>query len=310
MEINKKYKNKPLIAWDPEIEGFAIVSPQVFTSTIYTEDGKSLDEVLKITPSEVIDQVNAIIAGAPKAYDSFLEVSKALEQNKNSITEILNAIGSKIQMPGDGQEGHVLKLDKDGKPVWATDENTVYEHPPTHDPTIIKETDYKQFVSAQNKTNWDKKQEVDGSLNNNEITINGATSLLVTFLTNFLQAYTDLANSKGKENGLATLDGVGKVQSSQLPDLIGDLDTTILSHFKEAEIVYEADNLTINLKRQNDAVFPLKINGATALSAGLMTAKDKEKIDNATIVKSMTQAEYTALQNEGQVQDGILYLTG
>ena len=148
MKINEKFKGKHLLAWDPAIQQFAWVSPRILTSTVYDKNGTNLDDLLTVTPDEILKKVESILAGAPQAYDTFLEVSQGLEGNKNSILELLREISTKIPKPTlEGAEGQVLKLDKDGKPVWADDLDTIFEHPTYHDPTIIKETKQKQFVS-------------------------------------------------------------------------------------------------------------------------------------------------------------------
>ncbi|TIH69043.1 hypothetical protein EWQ15_29585, partial [Klebsiella pneumoniae] len=188
------------------------------TSTIYTEDGTPLDELLKVTPSELAKMVEDILEGAPEAYNTFLEVSQALEENKDSISEIFREISKRIVRPDGGKIGQVLKLDDKGKLVFADDQDTIYEHPLKHSAEMIETNENRSFVSEKEKTAWNNKLDKDSSLNENKISLQNREDLLKNILEEILKFNTSIKNSIGSPNGIASLDGNSKVPLRQLPD--------------------------------------------------------------------------------------------
>lgn len=218
LPVSRTLKDKWLLSWDETQQKFARVSPKMLTSTIYTEDGTPLDELLKVTPAELAKMVEDILEGAPEAYNTFLEVSHALEDNKDSISEIFKEISKRIVRPDGGKVGQVLKLDDKAKLVFADDEDTVYEHPLKHSADIIETNENRRFVSEREKTGWDNKLDKDSLLNENKISLQDQEDLLINFLEDILKFNTSIKNSIGKSDGLASLDGNARIPLSQLPD--------------------------------------------------------------------------------------------
>ncbi len=218
LPVSRTLKDKWLLSWDETQQKFARVSPKMLTSTIYTEDGTPLDELLKVTPSELAKMVEDILEGAPEAYNTFLEVSQALESNKDSISEIFKEISKRIVRPNGGKAGQVLKLDDKGKLVFADDQDTIYEHPLKHSADIIETNENRRFVSEKEKTGWDNKLDKDSLLNENKISLQDQEALLKDFLEDILKFNTSIKNSIGSPNGIATLAENARVPLSQLPD--------------------------------------------------------------------------------------------
>lgn len=218
LPVSRTLKDKWLLSWDETQQKFARVSPKMLTSTIYTEDGTPLDELLKVTPSELAKMVEDILEGAPEAYNTFLEVSQALESNKDSISEIFKEISKRVVRPDGGKVGQVLKLDDKGKLVFADDQDTVYEHPGKHSADIIETNENRRFVSEREKTEWNNKLDKDSLLNENKISLQDQEALLKNILEEILKFNTSIKNSIGKSDGLASLDGNARIPLSQLPD--------------------------------------------------------------------------------------------
>lgn len=218
LPVSRTLKDKWLLSWDETQQKFARVSPKMLTSTIYTEDGTPLDELLKVTPSELAKMVEDILAGAPEAYNTFLEVSQALENNKDSINEIFREISKRVVRPDGGKTGQVLKLDDKGKLVFADDQDTIYEHPAKHSADIIETNENRRFVSEREKTGWDNKLDKDSLLNENKISLQDQEALLKNILEEILKFNTSIKDSIGNSNGIASLDGNSRVPLSQLPD--------------------------------------------------------------------------------------------
>ena len=251
-DINQVFKGKKLLAYDETTGEFAIVSPHIFTSTVYTEDGVPLDEYLTFKPQELIDKLDDILKDAPKEYDTFREIAAELNTNKDSIVEILRAISQRIKMPESGEAGQVLKLNSDGQVVFADDEDTVYTHPETHKASIIKTDPSRRFVTDNEKETWDKKldETSDISKNKTTLTIGGHdTTETVSFLFKSLfEGLNGLHESKGRADGIATLAENAKVPLEQLPDEALKDTTYDLTSFltaKDLEGYKKADGTTV-----------------------------------------------------------------
>ena len=217
-DINKVFKGKKLLAYDETTGKFAIVSPHIFTSTVYTEDGVPLDEYLTFKPQELIDKLDDILKDAPKEYDTFREIANELNTNKDSITEILRAISNRVKMPEGGKAGQVLKLNSDGQVIFDDDKDTVYTHPETHKAGIIVTDTSHRFVTDKEKATWNAKLDKDSDLKANSITLNNQKKLLKDILNQLIKNTDDLEDLIGSANGIASLDGNKKVPVSQLPD--------------------------------------------------------------------------------------------
>ena len=247
-DINKIFKGKKLLAYDETTGEFAIVSPHIFTSTVYTEEGVPLDEYLTFKPQELIDKLDDILKDAPKEYDTFREIAAELNTNKDSIVEILRAISQRVKMPENGKEGQVLKLNSERQVVFDDDKDTVYTHPETHKAGIIETDQSHRFVTDKEKETWDKKLDKDSDLKANSITLNNQKKLLKDILTRIIKNADDLEGLIGAANGIATLDGNKKVPVNQLPDEALRDTTYDLSSFltaKDLEGYKKADGTTV-----------------------------------------------------------------
>ena len=235
-DINKKFKGKKLLAYDETTGEFAIVSPHIFTSTVYTEEGVPLDEYLTFKPQELIDKLDDILKDAPKEYDTFREIAAELNTNKDSIVEILRAISERVKMPEDGKEGQVLKLNSDGQVVFADDEDTIYTHPEIHKASIIKTDPSRRFVTDSEKETWNAKLDEKSDLEENMVTfdaydctISGPCNGRIFKTENFKDSLAntlsyqskliaELLKAKQGAEYVATLDGNKRVPVNQLPD--------------------------------------------------------------------------------------------
>lgn len=247
-DINQVFKGKKLLAYDETTGKFAIVSPHIFTSTVFTEEGVPLDEYLSFKPQELIDKLDNILKDAPKEYDTFREIAAELNTNKDSITEILRAISNRVKMPEGGKAGQVLKLNADGQVVFDDDKDTVYTHPETHKAGIIVTDPSHRFVTDKEKETWNAKLDKDSDLKANSITLNNQKKLLKDILSQLIKNTDDLEGLIGSANGIASLDGNRKVPVSQLPDEALKDTTYDLSRFltnKDLEAYKKADGTTV-----------------------------------------------------------------
>lgn len=261
-DINKVFKGKKLLAYDETTGEFAIVSPHIFTSTIFTEDGVPLDEYLTFKPQELIDKLDDILKDAPKEYDTFREIAAELNTNKDSIVEILRAISNRVKMPDGGKEGQVLKLNSDGQVVFDDDKDTVYTHPETHKAGIIETDPSHRFVTDKEKETWDKKFDEKSDLGENEVSYNlkaydrrrgivdsGVVAQpLGELLSDQCEEIAQLMQALQGAKYVATLDDNKKIPIDQLPDEALKDTTYDLSSYltsKDLEGYKKADGTTV-----------------------------------------------------------------
>lgn len=261
-DINKVFKGKKLLAYDETTGEFAIVSPHIFTSTVYTEDGVPLDEYLTFKPQELIDKLDDILKDAPKEYDTFREIAAELNTNKDSIVEILRAISNRVKMPEGGKAGQVLKLNSDGQVVFADDEDTVYTHPETHKAGIIETNPSHRFVTDKEKETWDKKFDEKSDLGENPVTYNYkgyerrrgivdygiSEDTLGALLGYQCEEIAQLMQALQGAKYVATLDDNKKIPLNQLPDeALRDTTYDLSSYLtsKDLEGYKKADGTTV-----------------------------------------------------------------
>ena len=237
-DINQVFKGKKLLAYDETTGEFAIVSPHIFTSTVFTEEGVPLDEYLTFKPQELIDKLDDILKDAPKEYDTFREIANELNTNKDSIVEILRAISNRVKMPTSGETGQVLKLNSDGQVIFDDDKDTVYTHPETHKAGIIETDPSHRFVTDKEKETWDKKLDEKSDLGENKVTYDytaftwgthpnqqigivkygKTTDTLGQLLSWQSEEIAELLQAKQGAEFVATLDGNKKIPLDQLPE--------------------------------------------------------------------------------------------
>lgn len=213
--------NKKLMAYDENIGANNVLIPYVLTTSVWTEDGRCLDEILKTSPAAVEKELKKLVAGAPEELDTLKEIAGALGENKDSIKEILNSIGSRIKQPAiNGREGQVLKI-VDGQIAWADDKDTIYTPSEITEAATISTDSNHRFVTDVQMEIWDSKiDEVK------------AKEILNAF-------NRDIENLFGKADGIAALDWLGKVPRQQLPRELAwkdDLSGYLSSY--EASITY------------------------------------------------------------------------
>lgn len=320
-DINQVFKGKKLLAYDETTGEFAIVSPHIFTSTVFTEDGVPLDEYLTFKPQELIDKLDDILKEAPKEYDTFREIAAELNTNKDSIVEIFRAISQRVKMPENGKAGQVLKLNADGQVVFADDEDTVYTHPETHKAGIIETDPSHRFVTDKEKETWDKKFDNNSDLGKNNVTYNlkaydGRRGIvdygedpdqLGAILSYQSEEIAQLMQAKQNAKYVATLDGNKKVPVSQLPDeALKDTtyDLTPYAKSREIESTYAKIKTLTDLKNAIDEKLKkyASQNGLEEEVGKINAELDKKE---STINKGAANG-YAALDDTGKVPEAQL----
>lgn len=324
-DINKVFKGKKLLAFDETTGEFAIVSPHIFTSTVYTEDGVPLDEYLTFKPQELIDKLDDILKDAPKEYDTFREIAAELNTNKDSIVEILRAISNRVKMPEDGKAGQVLKLNADGQVVFADDKDTVYTHPEIHRAGIIETDPSHRFVTDNEKETWDKKLDEKSDLGKNKVTYTlyelasgGKLKGQIETLNNWEEKLSDtlsyqsnyialLMQAKRGAKFVATLDGNKKIPLNQLPDeALKDTtyDLTPYAKSEDIESTYAKIKALTNLKNAIEG--ELKKYASQGVLEEEVTKLNTELDKRESTIHKGEVNGYAALDGTGKVPEAQL----
>lgn len=301
------FLGKKLIAWDEEKGQFEWVSPRISTKTVYNANGQSLDELLAVSPAELVEIVQNIIANAPEEYDTLQEIGKALSENKDSIGTILREISKKINLPDGGSPGQVLKLNADGKVVFGSDENTTYTHPANHSADMITETQSRRFITDQERQNWNGKLNPTDVLSDVKVEVAGQQVRLI----DFLETINDFLGTKGQAGGIAELDNAGKVPASQLPpaqscDLSGyatksEIPTTLsqLNQDGNNRLVTDVEKTSWNNKVDKEI--------GKGLSTNDYSDTDKAKLGAFIYLRALTQTQYNALSQAEKDRSDVWY---
>lgn len=323
-DINKIFKGKKLLAYDETTGEFAIVSPHIFTSTVYTEDGVPLDEYLTFKPQELIEKLDDILKDAPKEYDTFREIAAELNTNKDSIVEILRAISNRVKMPEGGEAGQVLKLNSDGQVVFADDEDTVYTHPETHKAGIIETDPSHRFVTDKEKETWDKKLDEKSDLGKNNVTYDeyiwdsnprrrgihkyeNETLPLGELLGYQAEGLAQLMQAKQGAEYVATLDGNKKIPIDQLPDeALRDTtyDLTPYAKSEDIESTYAKIKALTDLKKAIEGELK-KYASQSGLEEEVTKINAELDKKESTIHKGEVNG-YAALDSTGKVPEAQL----
>ena len=169
------------------------------------------------------------------------------------------------------------------KTVLTTYFNTLYNnytHPANHPPSIITQDSSNRFVTDSEKSTWTGKQDALG--------------------------FTPLnSNLKGANNGLAELDGTGKVPAAQLPSYVDDvLEYANLAGFPvtgESGKIYIAQDTNITYRWSGSAY--VEISASLALGETVSTAyrgdRGKTAYDHSQSAHAPSTADQTTATNVG-----------
>lgn len=303
----RTYLNEKLFTFDEDNQRYVEVYPYVLMENIIDDKGRNLVEILADV-NKAVDKIKNALNNAPEHLDSFLEVSQELNKNKNSIDEIFRAIDKRVKMPkADGAKGQVLKLDGQGEVVFDDDKDTVYTHPKTHDASMIVEDKDHRFVSDVQIEDWDSKLDKDSSIGANPVSFDGATKPLQAGLEDLNRLIADIKGLIGRADGLAQLDGAGKVPSKQLPDEALRDTTYDLSSFAKSEDIekdYAKTSSLTSLKEGMDEKLKgyVDVNGFDDFTSTYIAELDnREKTTNRGAVNG-----YASLGADGKVPDAQL----
>ncbi len=128
------------------------------------------DEVFN--KQEVLQKIQDLIGAAPEALDTLEELARALDNDPNFATNIINLLSTKVdKVTGKGLSTEDYTTEEKQKLAGIEEGANKYIHPDTHPASMITESSTRRFVSDDEKNTWntvaDKadKSYVDAELN-------------------------------------------------------------------------------------------------------------------------------------------------
>ena len=128
------------------------------------------DEVFN--KQEVLQKIQDLIGAAPEALDTLEELARALDNDPNFATNIINLLSTKVdKVAGKGLSTEDYTTEEKQKLAGIEEGANKYIHPDTHPASMITESSTRRFVSDDEKNTWntvvDKadKSYVDAELN-------------------------------------------------------------------------------------------------------------------------------------------------
>lgn len=111
------------------------------------------DEVFN--KQEVLQKIQDLIGAAPEALDTLEELARALDNDPNFATNIINLLSTKVdKVAGKGLSTNDYTDEEKQKLAGIEDEANKYVHPSTHPASMITETSTRRFVSDDEKNTW------------------------------------------------------------------------------------------------------------------------------------------------------------
>ena len=120
------------------------------------------DEVFN--KQEVLQKIQDLIGAAPEALDTLEELARALDNDPNFATNIINLLSTKVdKVAGKGLSTEDYTTEEKQKLAGIEEGANKYTHPSTHPASMIVETSEKRFVSDIEKAAWDAKETPAGA---------------------------------------------------------------------------------------------------------------------------------------------------
>lgn len=148
-----------------------------------TDTGKTLSAAVaeiiasiatKATPADIDNRINALVGGAPAAFDTLKEIADYLATHKNEYTALVTLVGTKVdKVSGKGLSTNdfttALKTKLEGL--------SNYTHPATHPASMIVEDTTHKFMTQAEK---DKLANIQGYTHPNSGVTAGTYSSVTT----------------------------------------------------------------------------------------------------------------------------------
>ena len=125
------------------------------TTYVDVELNKKYDKEDVFNKDEVLQKIQDLIGAAPEALDTLGELARALDNDPDFATNLINQLSTKVdKIEGKRLSDENYSLVEKNKLAGIEDEANKYTHPSTHAASMITESVSRRFVSDTDKANW------------------------------------------------------------------------------------------------------------------------------------------------------------
>ena len=125
------------------------------TTYVDVELNKKYDKEDVFNKDEVLQKIQDLIGAAPEALDTLGELARALDNDPDFATNLINQLSTKVdKIEGKRLSDENYSLVEKNKLAGIEDEANKYTHPSTHAASMITESVSRRFVSDTDKSNW------------------------------------------------------------------------------------------------------------------------------------------------------------
>jgi hypothetical protein len=215
------------------------------------------DTALSAAKTYTDQKIEEVFSSAPELLNTFNEIAEALGNDPNFATTITNQLAKKIDESV--YNTHVLNTDIHFSASERTKLNSIeegankYNHPTSHSANMIEQTETRNFVSIQEKTDWNNK----------------ASSSIATINTDGLMSANDKAKldsiePRAEENVQADWNSTDQ----ENPAYIWNKPTFMMANGGDCDTIVgkSADDL-MNAKKLATIIIGTKLNNHTDLDA-------------------------------------------
>jgi len=214
-----------------------------------TELNKKYNKDEVFNKQEVLQKIQDIIGAAPEALDTLEELARALDNDPNFATNIINLLSAKVdKVAGKGLSTEDYTTAEKQKLAGIEEGANKYTHPDTHPASMIVEDSNRRFVSDAEKTAWND-ADTKKHVHNNKSIIDAITQTLIDAWNSAVAHISDEVRHLTESERAAWN---AKAEISDIPTKVSELENdsnfVTQSNLEEAGLgdmmksVYDTDN--------------------------------------------------------------------
>lgn len=252
-----------------------------------TELNKKYNKEQVFTKEEVLQRIQDIIGAAPEALDTLEELARALDNDPNFATNIINLLSEKVdKVDGKGLSDENYTLAEKEKLITIDEGANKYTHPSTHSANIIVENENKRFVSDVEKTDWSNKWDYDENTIKN-VKVNNAIN-------------ADTVNGKTVEENVPS--GASFTDTIYVHPKTHDADMILYFGIPITELIQQL-NQNLQSKAEKSDI-PTKV-GQLLNDEGYLTNKDIEGLGGGDMTKAIYDKDSDGIVDEADIANSF-----
>lgn len=168
------------------------------TTYVDVELNKKYNKDQVFTKEEVLQKIQEIIGTAPEALDTLEELARALDNDPNFATNIINLLSTKVdKTEGKGLSDENYTLAEKNKLAGIEQGANKYIHPTNHNADMIVENLNKRFVSDTEKDTWNDANTKKHTHSNKSI-LDTITQVLIDSWNSAVEHISDIPTKVGQ----------------------------------------------------------------------------------------------------------------